>query len=160
MQKIGFIKEINGIVVSDPSYTKEVVCRYETSKKLVNQRVIFNSKIEDQYTVFDLTLGEPENLGKIKINDDGSLTYPRLFKMKKSILGMDRHSIYIGKKSGFGEFDDNVIETGTDGLFGECLQFTHNRKIVAIVIFGEIDGEFMTNKELWEYFVASFDITE
>ena len=133
MRYKGKIKELNHIVISDPSYDKDVWCRYEKDNlKEKNWNVDIDihptvDKIEDftiKGTEFFLFLSKDKRLGELREN--GTIRYLSGLEIKETEIGMDTACVALG----INEKADEIIElrddwqpecslnTLTDGIFG------------------------------------------
>ena len=133
MRYKGKIKELNHIVISDPSYDKDVWCRYEKDNlKEKNWNVDIDihptvDKIEDftiKGTEFFLFLSKDKRLSELREN--GTIRYLSGLKIKETEIGMDTACVALG----INEKADEIIElrddwqpecslnTLTDGIFG------------------------------------------
>lgn len=162
-----------GICVSDPSYDKDVWCRYSLNKDLSNFLVVFdhaqkeeeyefkgkkNQYLADYYT---LVLAVNENvLNSIKFNTgDGSISHPTKYSVKQVEIGIDTASIFIGTNKDFATWG-NSMDTGSDGMFGTLFQFTYERKKVAIVLQFYMDNTFNTSEDVLEYLKGNLYLEE
>ena len=133
MRYKGKIKELNHIVISDPSYDKDVWCRYEKDNlKEKNWNVDIDihptvDKIEDftiKGTEFFLFLSKDKRLSELREN--GTIRYLSGLEIKETEIGMDTACVALG----INEKADEIIElrddwqpecslnTLTDGIFG------------------------------------------
>ena len=133
MRYKGKIKELNHIIISDPSYDKNVTCRYEKDNlKEKNWNVDIDihptvDKIEDftiKGTEFFLFLSKDKRLSELREN--GTIRYLSGLEIKETEIGMDTACVALG----INEKADEIIElrddwqpecslnTLTDGIFG------------------------------------------
>ena len=168
MKKEAVIKKLDGIVISDPSYNKDVWCRYESNIKDTNWNMVFNSKKEkdNEYGFesidFNLSIGNPKVLDKIEIEND-SISYPASLKVKEFEIGMDTACFCCGSMKNYKLLEESMsISTGTDGMMGSVYEFKFpgQDNPVAIVFQGEIDADFISEEELFKSFCSGFDANE
>ena len=133
MRYKGKIKELNHIIISDPSYDENVTCRYEKDNlKEKNWNVDIDihptiDKIEDftiKGTEFFLLLSKDKRLSELREN--GTIRYLSGLEIKETEIGMDTACVALG----INEKADEIIElrddwqpecslnTLTDGIFG------------------------------------------
>lgn len=133
MRYKGKIKELNHIIISDPSYDENVTCRYEKDNlKEKNWNVDIDihptiDKIEDftiKGTEFFLFLSKDKRLSELREN--GTIRYLSGLEIKETEIGMDTACVALG----INEKADEIIElrddwqpecslnTLTDGIFG------------------------------------------
>ena len=133
MRYKGKIKELNHIIISDPSYDENVTCRYEKDNlKEKNWNVDIDihptvNKIEDftiKGTEFFLFLSKDKRLSELREN--GTIRYLSGLEIKETEIGMDTACVALG----INEKADEIIElrddwqpecslnTLTDGIFG------------------------------------------
>lgn len=133
MRYKGKIKELNHIIISDPSYDENVTCRYEKDNlKEKNWNVDIDihptvDKIEDftiKGTEFFLFLSKDKRLGELREN--GTIRYLSGLEIKETEIEMDTACVALG----INEKADEIIElrddwqpecslnTLTDGIFG------------------------------------------
>lgn len=170
MLKNGTIKKLNGIVISDPSYGQDVKCRYQSDRKYEKWQYEYSSisrkeKYKDfTFSMIDfcLKLGSSDVIQEIKINEeDSSFSYPSDFKMKEFRIGMDTACFCIGSKTNYDAFGESMaIDTGTDGYLGVVFEFVPSGKSkpVAILFLGNIDGNLISEEELYRSIMSGFDV--
>ena len=133
MRYKGKIKELNHIIISDPSYDENVTCRYEKDNlKEKNWNVDIDihptvDKIENftiKGTEFFLFLSKDKRLSELREN--GTIRYLSGLEIKETEIGMDTACVALG----INEKADEIIElrddwqpecslnTLTDGIFG------------------------------------------
>lgn len=171
----GKIKNLEHIVISDPSYKKGVWCRYETdnlNEKNWNVSLdiypveIKEGKYYTKGTEFYLLL--QKNKGDCKISSDGHLKYLSDIELNDYTIGMDTACIALGINnnakdiiSSKGEWQPNcAIRTGTDGTFGNVAEGVKNGKLRFLLITGFFEEDFIDENELFEYLKNQFEITE
>lgn len=145
----GKIKDIQKIIVSDPSYDKDFSCRYENNKvngKNWNVEIAFD-EIKDSFMVKDLD-GKSREVDasrkeifillqdtnqNCQILDNGNLKYYKDNKLKSYEIGVDTSCFCIGindkadmiKRQKDEWHPDGSIKTLTDGFIGEVKEGTY-----------------------------------
>ena len=166
IRKTATIAELEGIRISDPSYTRGMPYRYEAATKARNVQMELITRRDESYGIryveFSLIL-QPKDApqGLIEMADDQmTFGYPAVYRKKMVEVGMDTACVYIGQSgSKEGELQ-GVLCTGTDGLFGQVVHFTHNRKWAGTVLMASIDECFATPESLWNHLKATFRAEE
>lgn len=151
MRYKGKIKDLNHILISDPSYDESVTCRYEINNlKEKNWFVDIDikpvvEKIEDftvKGTEFFLFLTKDRRLSELKEN--GTIRYMGGVKLEEIEIGMDTACVALG----IDEKADEIIElredwqpecslnTLTDGFFGTVKEGKLQDHIVFIWLSG------------------------
>lgn len=133
MRYKGRIKELNHIVISDPSYDKNVNCRYERDNlKEKNWYVDIDikptvDKMENftiKGTEFFLFLSKDRRLSELR--EEGTIRYLRGIKLKEIEIGMDTACVALGINEKADEIvnlrdewqPEYSLNTLTDGIFG------------------------------------------
>ena len=139
--------------------------RYETAAKARNAQMELLTRRDESfgYPFIEFTLlvqpQDPEY--HIDMADDQvTLSYPAAYNQKLVEVGMDSASIFIGQGGSRPDELQGVLCTGTDGLFGQVVHFTHNRKWAGTVLMGSIDECFATPESLWSHLKATFRAEE
>lgn len=173
MRYKGLIKDLNHIVISDPSYKDAVWCRYE--KDNLNEKdwnvdlqvYSVKTKFEDydiRGTEFYLLLQKDKR--DCKIDEEGSIRYLSDIEIKDYTIGMDTACIALGINADAKEIIDSrdewqpdcAIRTGTDGTFGEVTEGIRNRNLCFLLVTGYIEEEFCDEKEMFQYLASHFQI--
>ena len=157
MRYKGKIKELNHIVISDPSYDKDVWCRYEKDNlKEKNWNVDIDihptvDKIEDftiKGTEFFLLLSKDKRLSELREN--GTIRYLSGLEIKETEIGMDTACVALGingKADEIIELRDDwqpecSLNTLTDGLFGTVKEgILNDNHTVFIWLSGYLDED-------------------
>ena len=152
----GKIKELNQIIVSDPSYDEEVTCRYE--RKNVNQKdmnvIVEIHECSDKYdeitingVEFFILIHNPKE--KCELKENGNFTYPKRNQVTRFDIGIDTACISLG----INNFADDIREareewqppfalnTLSDGLFGVVKEGKKDDKINFIFISGYLSED-------------------
>lgn len=152
----GKIKELNQIIISDPSYGEDVTCRYE--RKNINQKDMnvsieihdYSEKIDGiqiNGVEFYILIHNPKEPGMLK--EDGSFSHYTSDKITEIDIGIDTSCIAFG----INDFADNIrkvqnewhppcaLDTLSDGLFGEVKEGMDGEKINFIFISGFLDED-------------------
>ena len=171
----GKIKKLNHIVVSDPMYDKDVWCRYELDNLKENNWYVllkvFPRKISYKTSSFGLcefSLLLTKHRQDAILKENGDLAYNGKNNLKYFSIGMDSACIALGVNDKAKIINDSkedwqpacAIRTGGDGVFGEVVEGKRDNKLNFILITGDIDEEFITEKELMQYLVDQFEIIE
>ncbi len=171
----GKIKNLNHIVISDPSYKKDVWCRYE--KDNLNEEnwfVDFNilpteTKIGDYYIKGnEISLLLKKDKDDCEFDGNGTLNYLRDIELKDYKIGIDTACIALGINDNATEIINSrdewqpscAIRTGGDGIFGEVAEGTRNGKLCFLFITGYLEEEFGNQNEIFDYLKKQFEITE
>lgn len=175
MKCSGKIKNINHIVVSDPTYENDTKCRYEIS----------NLNEKDWLVELDV-YGVEENIGDYTINgiefylllqkekgiceiDGDNIKYLSNIKTEKIDIGMDTACIALGINEKAKEIINSqsewqpkcAIRTGTDGKFGEVFEGKKGNELSFVLITGYIgENTDYGVDELFNYLVNKFEITD
>ena len=156
MRYNGKIAELNHIVISDPSYGKDVTCRYE--KTGMNEKDwkidIDIENVEDRYGKYTFKGTEFYIfLVKDRINAElrykGTIKCLSSIKIKETEIGMDTACVAFGINEKADEIievqdiwqPEESIKTLTDGLFGTVKEGTKNGEPVFIWISGYITDD-------------------
>lgn len=176
MRYNGKINNLNHIVVSDPSYKKDVWCRYEIDD-LKEKNWIVNLDINhktEKVGDFDVSNIEFCMLIK-KYNDVCNLTkegisYLNNINLKEYKIGMDTACIALGINdnakeiiNSYEEWQPNCsIRTGTDGFFGEVKEGRdENNNLCFLYISGFLDDDMGYETDyLKDYLVDQFEIKD
>lgn len=176
MRYKGKIKELNHIVISDPTYDESVTCRYERANMNEENWLIdidikpVVDKIEDftiNGTEFFLFLCKDKKLGELREN--GTITYLKGIEIKKTEIGMDTACVAIGideKAKEIIESRDDwkpecSLHTLTDGLFGIVKEGKIEDDTVFIWLSGYLDEETgYSIEEIVDYLEHQLNIAE
>lgn len=176
MRYKGKIKELNHIIISDPSYDESVTCRYERNNlREKNWFVDIDikpvvEKIEDftvKGTEFFLFLTKDRRLSELKEN--GTICYMGGVKIEEIEIGMDTACVALG----IDEKADEIIEsredwqpecslnTLTDGFFGTVKEGNLQGHIVFIWLSGYLDEDTRYSiEDIIDYLQYQLNITE
>ena len=173
MRYKGLIKDLNHIVISDPSYKDGIWCRYE--KDNLNEKdwnvdlqiYSVKTKFEDydiRGTEFYLLLQKDNR--DCKIDEEGSIRYLSNIEIKDYTIGMDTACIALGINEDAKEIIDSreewqpacAIRTGTDGTFGEVTEGIKDGRLCFLLVTGYIEEDFCDEKEMLKYLVNHFEI--
>lgn len=177
MRYKGKIKNLNHIIISDPSYDESVTCRYEKNdlkeknwyvdidiKKTVEKMGNFTARGVE----FFLFLAKDRELSELK--EDGTIRYLKGIKLTETEIGMDTACIALGVN----ERADEIIElrdewqpecslnTLTDGFFGTVKEGVDKiNNPVFIWISGYLDeAAGYSIEEIVDYLQYQLNITE
>lgn len=165
MKYKGKIEKLDHIVLSDPSYDKDVLCRYE--KDNINGRNwLVNLEIapDGVDNVFVMTLRRNKNF----LIRNSQMLVPTETEINKYALGMDTACMAMGINAIAKEINscrddwqpDCAIGTGTDGLFGEVHEGLLGDELQFLVIDGIVYSGFCSEDELLEYLTNNFEIKD
>lgn len=165
--KRAHIPFLNGIIISDPSYSNDVWCRYESNVVGKDWSMFFDSHTtadnefpEFSYIDFSLIIGNEEIASRIRKIDD-RIVYPAKLEVNSFEIGMDTACFCCGAKDKVNHFGEMMaINTGTDGLLGDVYEFKLNGKVEAIYFMGSIDASFIDERGLFQHFKSGFDAIE
>ena len=165
MKYKGKIEKLDHIVLSDPSYDKDVLCRYE--KDNINGRNwLVNLEIapDGVDNVFVMTLRKNNNF----LIRNSQMLVPAETEINKYALGMDTACMAMGINAIAQEINscrddwqpDCAIKTGADGLFGEVHEGLLGDELQFLVIDGIVDSGFCSEEELLEDLTNNFEIKD
>lgn len=176
MRYKGKIDNINHIVISDPSYDKNVTCRYERTNLNEKNWVIDidikpvreqNEGLTVEGIEFFLLLSKNEKIGELKEN--GTIKYFKGIQLNQTEIGMDTACVCLG----INEKAEEIIElqnewqpecslkTLTDGLFGTVKEGKIDDDIVFIGLCGYLDEDTeYSEKDIIDYFQEQLEIKE
>lgn len=180
MRYKGKIKELNHIVVSDPTYEKDVWCRYER-ENLNEENWLVNIDIKPSIeefkdftvkgTEFFLFLCKDKNWAELKEN--GTISYLKGIGLNEIDIGMDTACVALGIDEKAKEIIESkedwqpecALNTLTDGIFGTVkegkIENGENNDIVFIWISGYLDEDTgYTMEDIIDYLQEQFNITE
>lgn len=177
MRYRGKIKDLNHIVISDPSYDEDVDCRYERNNiKEKNWSVDIDiypvsTPITDKYTAkgteFFLFLYKDKRLSQLREN--GTINYLRGIKLKETDIGMDTACIALGVNAKADEIiaereywqPECALSTLTDGIFGTVKEGTLGNNLAFIWLSGYFDEDAVQSiDEIIDYLEYQLDITD
>lgn len=177
MRYKGKIKELEHIVISDPSYDETVTCRYERNNLEkdnwlvdidINQVVIpITEEFNAKGTEFFLFLYKSPQLCKLREN--GTISYLNGIKLEKTDIGLDTACVALGINEKADEIIDCIddwqpdcfLQTLTDGIFGTVKEGKINDDIVFIWISGYLDEDTgLSIEEIIDYLEYQLNITE
>ena len=175
MKYNGKIKNINHIVVSDPSYKKDVWCRYE-KEGIDEKNWLVNLKIEEiEEEIDDFKVSGVEfymllqkEKGICEITDD-NIRYLSNIKTTKTDIGMDSACIALGINEKAKEIINSqskwqpkcAIRTGTDGMFGEVMEGKMEEDLSFILITGYLSEDTGYDVEsFFDYLITQFEIID
>ena len=172
----GKIKNLNHIIISDPSYDEKVTCRYERNN-LNKKNWCVNidiSHIEDKiegFTIkgveFFLLLSKNEKISESKEN--GTISYLKGIEIKETEIGMDTASVALGVNENAEEIikyrdewqPEFSLNTLTDGIFGSVKEGKLQDEVVFIWLSGYLDEDTeYTMDEIIDYLQNQLNITE
>lgn len=176
MKYQGKVKEINHIVVSDPSYEKGVWCRYE-KENLNEKNWLANFMVnevefhEDDFSTsgIDICVLLSKNEDDCKLLEDGSVEHLSNIDIDRITIGMDTACVALGLNSNAQEIIDSKDEwqpncsllTHTDGTFGEVIEGIKDGNLAFVLMTGYLDSDTGYDVEgLTEYLVNQLDITD
>ena len=176
MKIIGKIKELNQIIVSDPSYGKDVSCRYEKDNiNGENWNVTIDihniSEKIDGIQVngidFFILLSNPKQ--HCRLLEDGAFSYESNNKITEIDIRMDTACVAFG----INNFADNIkeeidewqpedsLKTLTDGLFGYVKEGKEDNQTNFIFISGYLDEDTgYSIKDITEYITKQLEVKE
>lgn len=176
MRVIGKIEELNQIIVSDPSYSKDVNCRYENTN--INEKnwqttIEINNVSEEIDGIqlngieFYILLNNPNQ--HCKLIEDGSFSYETRNKITEIDIRIDTACVSIG----INNFADNIrkevdewqpddaLKTLSDGLFGSVKEGKENDKINFIWISGYFsDDTGYSIKDILDYITTQLQVKD
>lgn len=176
MRYRGKIKELNHIIISDPSYDESVTCRYEKNNlKEKNWSVDIDikpvvEKIENftvKGTEFFLFLAKDRRLSELKEN--GTISYLKGIEFKEIEIGMDTACVALGidaKADEIIELRDDwqpecSLNTLTDGFFGTVKEGKLQDHTVCIWLSGYLDEDTgYSIEDIIDYLEYQLNITE
>lgn len=175
MKCYGKINKINHIVISDPSYKKDVSCRYEINN-LNEKNWLVDIEINEVEDKFDnIVIKGIEFYLLLHKNNDDCIFKNKDFKYKKNIeiknyeIGMDTACVALGINDKAKEIVESPEEwhptysifTATDGYFGDVFEGKKADKVSFILINGYVceDTNYKSN-DILNYLVDQFEIVD
>lgn len=173
----GRIKELEHIVISDPSYDESVTCRYERNNlekenwlidMNINQTI---TPITKEYNAkgieFTMLLYKSPQLCKLR--EDGAFYYLQGIKIEETDIGMDTACVAFGVNERADELTyckddwqpDCSLQTLTDGIFGTVKEGKINDDIAFIWVSGYLDEDTgYSIEDVINYLEYQLNITE
>lgn len=133
MNFTGMISKINHIIVSDPSYDKNVWCRYENDHFNANnwtadiQLQDMDETIEGYYitgTDIGIMLHHPSVNARM---EQDRIRFPSIYKLNKYTIGMDRACVSIGVN----EKASEIANEKNSSEYGKFNQINRVEKAIA-----------------------------
>lgn len=157
MKYNGKIKEVNHIVISDPSYGQDVSCRYDKNEINGKNWNVNISISEISVPMFDeinlqgiqfFVLLSKENEIK-ELDDNGSFAFHKRNKINDYEIGIDTACVSIGlnefadeiNNSGELYLTDMSLNTLSDGMFGTVKEGINNGEVNFVWISGFLDED-------------------
>lgn len=171
----GKIKELNQIIISDPSYENGTYGRYE--KTNINEKNMnismeihdFSEKIRGiqiNGIEFYILISKSDDCKLLK---DGSFSHNKSDQIISTDIGVDTSCVALG----INEFANDIrnakeewhppfaLETLSDGIFGEVREGKRNGKLDFIFITGFLDGDTEYSiDDVLNYISTYFEVTD
>lgn len=176
MRYKGKIKELDHIIISDPTYDESVTCRYEKNN-LNEENWLVDidirptvEKIEDftiKGTEFFLFLYKDKRLSELREN--GTISYLKGIKLEETEIGMDTACVALGINSKAEEIielrdewqPECSLNTLTDGFFGTVKEGTIDGDVVFIWASGYLGEDTgYSIEEIIDYLEYQLNISE
>lgn len=172
----GKIRELNHIIISDPSYDESVTCRYEKDNLREKDWYVdidikpTIDKIEAftfRGTEFFLFLYKDKKLCELKEN--GTISYLKGIKLNEIEIGMDTACVALGIDKKAKEIIDLrddwqpecSLNTLTDGIFGTVKEGKAKDNVVFIWLSGYLDEDTgYSIEDIVDYLQYQLNITE
>lgn len=173
----GKIEKLNKIIISDPSYDKDVSCRYERNNLNCDNWKIdieihavedaVNEDLSIKGKEFFLLLQDPKESCRLK--DDGSFSYYSKNKIQEIDIGIDTSCVALGVNSFADEIKSKIkvwhpecaLKTLSDGIFGYVKEGTSDNQVNFIWVTGYItDDAGYSFKDLVDYISTQLNVTE
>lgn len=177
MRYNGKIKELNHIIISDPSYNKDVGCRYERNNLNAKDWIInidiqkintpINEKINLEGTDIFILLHNPKTHCELK--NEGSFSYLSENIISETDIGMDSACVALGINEYAKEINKSIniwqpdcsLKTLSDGLFGSVKEGKVGENINFIWISGYLDSDTgYSFEDIIDYLERQLNITE
>lgn len=176
MRYKGKIRELNHIIISDPSYDESVTCRYEKDNLREKDWYVdidikpTIDKIEAftfRGTEFFLFLYKDKKLCELKEN--GTISYLKGIKLNEIEIGMDTACVALGIDKKAKEIIDLrddwqpecSLNTLTDGIFGTVKEGKAKDNVVFICLSGYLDEDTgYSIEDIVDYLQYQLNITE
>jgi len=172
----GKIKELNHIVISDPTYGEDVWCRYE--KNNINQKNwkvdIDIHQVEDKFE--EITIKGTEfflcmyrNSRVCQLENEGTIKTLKGVKISKTEIGMDTACVALGINDKAKDIIESQEEwqpecslnTLTDGIFGTVKEGKMGNNIVFIWVSGYLcEDTGYSMDDIIDYLQYQLNITE
>lgn len=176
MRYRGKIKELEHIIISDPSYDESVTCRYE-AKKLNEKNWLIDIDIKpviEKYenftmkgTEFFLFLCKDKRFATLK--DNGTISYLKGINIKETEIGMDTACVAIGINENAQEIvkfredwqPECSLNTLTDGIFGTVKEGKIGNELSFIWLSGYLDEDAgYSMEDIIDYLQYQLNITD
>lgn len=175
MRYKGKIKELNHIVVSDPSYNQKVKCRYEYDN-INGKDWLFdlNINIRDVYynnefigKTINYLISLRKNKDNIDFDETGKINKLQNISVREFDIGCDTACVAFGINEKADEIIDSkdewqpscALKTGGDGMVATVIQGKDKRDLVYIQLKGDFDYDLISEEELLNYIVNQFEIS-
>jgi hypothetical protein len=167
----GKIKELNDIIISDPSYGSNVPCRYEN--KNMDMKDVF---VEMQFGTTDFEEDDDKNIhffiiiktdeNECNLTDEREIKVLKNTKLKQYDIGVDTACFAMGINDYAKEIEEMrdewqpecSIRTGTDGTIGSVIEGIRGNKLRFLLIISGVNKDFCSRNELFDYIKERFDI--
>ena len=169
----GKIKELNDIIISDPSYGSNVPCRYE-NKNMDMKDVFVETQFgttdfeedDDKHIHFFIIIKTDEN--ECNLTDEREIKVLKNTKLKQYDIGVDTACFAMGINDYAKEIEEMrdewqpecSIRTGTDGTMGSVIEGIRDNKLRFLLIISGVNKDFCSRNELFDYIKERFDIKE
>lgn len=177
MRYSGKIKELNDIVISDPSYNKDVTCRYERNNLNKKNWIIdidinhLKTPVSDNITLegteFFILLHPKDKTSELKGN--GTISYLSAHKLNEIDIGMDTACIALGINDFAKDINESAnfwqpecsLNTLTDGMFGTVKEGIIGNQPNFIWISGYLDADTgYSIQDIIDYLESQFQIVD
>ena len=177
MRYNGKIKELNHIVISDPSYNKDVSCRYERNNLNAKDWIVdidmqkvntpINDEINLEGTDIFILLHNPKTHCELK--NEGSFSYLSENKITETDIGIDTACVALGINKFAKEINNSTedwqpdcsLRTLSDGIFGSVKEGKVGEDINFIWISGYLDSDTgYSFEDIIDYLERQLNITE
>lgn len=177
----GKIDEVRKVVVSDPSYGKDVDCRYECTNPATGKPWSVQLAVNEVITPYEdftckgvgfglLLVSGSVPQGACRLEADGSsFSYPKLISLKETEIGMDTACVALGINSVADEISASAgawqppcaLRTLTDGMFGTVYEGSCYGKTHLIYVDGYLDEDAgYSIEDIVRYLTSTFEIKD
>ena len=173
MRYTGKIEKIDNIVVSDPSYKKDVWCRYER-ENIKGKNWVVSLDIEEQkekiggkkYKFIDVNVLLSKDSSFCILDRVSNICYASDIETKKTKIGIDTACVALGineKANVINNTQDEwqpnyALKIGNDGICGEVIEGCKDDEVKFIYISTSFDGEILKSKKIFDYIIKQLEI--
>lgn len=176
MRYSGKIKELNHIIISDPTYDDEVNCRYERNKLKEKNWLVdidiypvsttITDEIEIKGIEFYILLHRDKHS---ELKEEGTIQHLKGFKVEETDIGIDTACVALGVNDRADEIIDAredwqpecALRTLSDGIFGTVREGKFGNEYMFMCISGYLDEDTgYSMEDIIDYLQYQLEITD